>query len=128
MTKGVEKVGRKNKGDYLESAIKEDKGKEGDALEKVGKDNLFETVEQKDLDTVGKEDSAPPAPPRRSQRKVEQEDFEQLGRRIRPQPPHPKEVNKKAVLLHVMSELGLKSGIKRTMSLLGGRIMDIGSR
>ena len=84
--KGAEEVGRKNRGDNLESAIKEGMGKKGGGFERVGQDERFgqedlsETVEQEyleidgeeDLETVGKEYYAPPT-----------------------HPPHPEEVNKK---------------------------------
>ena len=140
------KVRRKNRGDYLESVIKEDRGKKGDDFETGGKEDLFESVEQEDFEKVRQDyynPSDPPYPPRISQRTVLGRIWKQLGRRITPHleefkeqlsrrswkelgrrimtqlthPPHQEEVNKKSVLLYVMLELGIKSGRKRTMSL-----------
>ena len=51
MIKGLEEVGRKNRGDDLESPIKEDRGKKGDDLETIGKEDFFESVDQDDLET-----------------------------------------------------------------------------
>ena len=59
--KGTEKVGRNNRGDDLGSVIKEDRGGKGGILETVGQDYS--------------NPPDPPAPPRRSQRKFEQEDL-----------------------------------------------------
>ena len=72
--------------------IKEYKGAKGVDLETVGQEDFFETVEQKDLETVVQEDSAHPlAPPRRIQQTVEQEDFETFGQvdYAPPDPPTP---------------------------------------
>ena len=73
MIKGLDEVRRKNRGDDLESVFKEDRGKKLYNLETVGQEDLFKSVEQEDLETVGKEDSSPPNspdppnPPRRIQ-------------------------------------------------------------
>ena len=64
--KGADKVGRNNRGDDLESVIKEERGYKGGDLETVRQEDFFESVDQEDLETVGQEDSTPPAPPRRS--------------------------------------------------------------
>ena len=82
MIKGEDEFGRKNIGDDLESDIKEDRGKTWDDLETFGQEDLFKTVNQECLETVGQEDCAPPdppTPPRRSQQTVEQEDLETVG-------------------------------------------------
>ena len=65
MIKGADEVGRNYRGDDLISMIKYYRGNKGN-----------------DLETVGREDSAPPDPPdppRRSQITVEQEDLETVG-------------------------------------------------
>ena len=67
--------------------MKEDRGKKGNNSETYGQDNFFEKFEQEDFETVGQEDSVPPAPPKISHQKV--------------------------VLLHVISKLGVKSRRKR---------------
>ena len=71
MIKGSDEVRRKNRGDDLASGIKEYREKERGSLETVGQEDFLETSDQEDFETVGQEDSAPSAPPRRIQRTVE---------------------------------------------------------
>ena len=92
--KGVDRVRSNNIGDDLKSVIKEDTGKKGNDLETVGKDNFFKSVDQEDLETVGREDSKPPnppAPPRISQRTFDKEDLDIVGQEdyVPPKPPAP---------------------------------------
>ena len=102
MIKLAAEVRRNNKGDNLESEIKEYRGVKGGGFETVvqeetvGQENFFETVYQEDLETVG------------------QADLETVGRE---DSAPPKISRKKSVLLHVMSELGIKITKKRSMSL-----------
>ena len=128
MTKGVEKAGRRTKVIIWSQRSKRTGGIKGTLWKQLGRRICSKQLSRRIWTQLGRRIPPHPPHPEEVNEKLNRRILKQLGRRIRPQPPHPKEVNKKAVLLHVMSELGLKSGIKRTMSLLGGRIMDIGSR
>ena len=119
--KGADEVRGKNRGDDLESEIKEDRGKIGDNLETVGQEDFFKSVDQEDLEKFGQEDSVPPKSPTptiRSQRTVDQEDLETVEQEdsAPPAPPSPtRGIQQKAVLLNLMLELGLKSRRKKML-------------
>ena len=78
MIKRSEKIGEENRGEDLESGIKEDKGKKEGDLETLGQEDFFLSVDKEDLETVGHGSSNPPDPPyppRRIQIKFDKENL-----------------------------------------------------